>query len=161
MVKVNRLLKALLTPLALVALCSVTPDTARAQACQTCATILETQEVCIFCPAGPTCYEDCRHDPLGNCYVTGANCPGSPKGGGTIPLASFFEGAQPREAFRLAGGTVLPVSEEVSLHVNCSGEILGVLEESVAGGRYVERDNVDPKWVRREEARLWMVTWLL
>lgn len=143
----SRLLKALVTPMALVALCSVTPDTARAQACQTCLTILPADiEVCGFCPEGPKCYEDCRHDPLGNCYVAGNNCPASPDGGGMMALGSFFEGAQPGEAFRLAGGTVLPVGDDVSLHVNCSGEILGVLQASAAGDRYVERDQVDPKW---------------
>ncbi len=45
----TRLLKALSTSMALFALCSITPDTARAQGCQTCWDVTPTVEACIFC----------------------------------------------------------------------------------------------------------------
>lgn len=154
----NRSLIPLLVLGALVALVAVSPTTARAQGCQTCLEIPDRADVCDFCPAGETCFEDCKHDVLGNCYVTGENCP---EAQGPVMSATFFEGAQPGEAFRLAGGTVFPLDGDVSVHVGCSGEILGVLEDSVIGLRYLARADVDPQWLRRAEARLWMASWML
>ena len=151
----TRSLNALPTLLALVALLAVFPSTARAQGCQSCLQIENAPDACDFCSAGKLCYGDCKHDVLGNCYVAGENCPAA------FAAGTFLEGAQPGEAFRLAGGTVLPLSEEISVHVNCTGEILGVLQESAMGPSYLERDKFDPQWVRKQEARLGMVSWLL
>lgn len=130
--------------LALITVFAVQPDPVVAQGCQECVELRKRPDRCDFCSAGPECFQDCRHDVIGNCYVQGSNCPGF----------AFLEGAQPAAAFRLAGGTVLPVSDKVSVHVNCSGQVLGIVEEFSEGRRYLERTELSAQWLRKEEARL-------